>query len=55
MASYSNTSNPTSDLAVEETSPETSEQKTRRLRLQLEGWLRKIFEGHEEYLGCTPD
>jgi hypothetical protein len=55
MASYSTTSNLTSKPAVDETSPEASEQKARRLRLRVEAWLREIFEGHEEYLGCTPD
>ena len=55
MASHSTPSNLTTDLAVEEWSPEASEQKARRLRLQIEGLLHKIFEGHEEYLGYTPD
>jgi hypothetical protein len=25
------------------------------LRLRIESLLREIFEGHEEFLGCTPD
>ena len=25
------------------------------LRRRIESLLRKIFEGHEEFLGCTPD
>jgi hypothetical protein len=25
------------------------------LRQQIEALLRAIFEGHEEFLGCTPD
>jgi hypothetical protein len=25
------------------------------LRQRIEALLREIFEGHEEYLGCTPD
>lgn len=36
-------------------SAETDELKSAGLRQRIEVLLHKIFEGHEEFLGCTPD
>jgi hypothetical protein len=40
---------------VEHANLETYELRTSNLRQRFEALLRKIFEGHEEFLGWTPD
>jgi len=34
---------------------ETCRPERADLRQRIESLLRQIFEGHEEFLGCTPD
>jgi hypothetical protein len=37
------------------TAEPSNKQRPSGLRQRIESLLRKIFEGHEEYFGCTPD
>jgi hypothetical protein len=55
MAATPTVSNPKLSLDVRQTVSETSELKLTGLRQRIEALLREVFEGHEEYLGVTPD
>jgi len=46
---------PLTSLEPDETGQEVHQPERAGLRQRIEALLRKIFEGHEEYLGCTPD
>jgi hypothetical protein len=41
--------------SAEQNFAEVSEHKPLRVRQRIKVLLRDIFEGHEEYLGVTPD
>jgi hypothetical protein len=40
---------------ADHTGQEVRQPETVDLRQRMESLLREIFEGHEEFLGCTPD
>ena len=48
---------PTTELRLEtgKTAIETCEPKMAKLKPYLKDLIRKVFEGHEEFLGWTPD
>jgi hypothetical protein len=54
MAANPNIANPGLSLHAQPTASEASELKI-TLRQRIEALLRDVFEGHEEFLGRTPD
>jgi hypothetical protein len=55
MAANPNIANPSLTLHAQQTASEASELKLTGLRQRIEALLREVFEGHEEFLGWTPD
>jgi hypothetical protein len=55
MAANPNIANPRLSLHAQQTVSEPSELKLTGLRQRIEALLREVFEGHEEFLGWTPD
>ncbi len=52
MTSHASIAHPDSVLAE---AGRVIERHTERARLRIEQLLREIFEGHEDFLGVTPD
>lgn len=46
---------PESIPVAQEAESQTDSLKPTSLKQRIEVWLREIFEGHEEFLGWTPD
>jgi hypothetical protein len=46
---------PLTSLDPDRTGQEVRQPETADLRQRIEALLREIFEGHEEFLGCTTD
>jgi hypothetical protein len=56
MTAYSNVTCPTLTLVdADHTGQQVRQPERVNLRQRIEALLRKIFEGHEEFLGVTPD
>jgi hypothetical protein len=56
MTAHSTIAHPNlTSTAAESVSLEIGELRSPNLRQRIEALLRKVFEGHEEFLGWTPD
>ncbi len=55
MAANPNIANPSLTLPAQQAASEANELKLTALRQRIEALLREVFEGHEEFLGWTPD
>jgi len=56
MTAHPTIANPNlTSTAAESVSLEIGELRSPNLRQRIQALLRKVFEGHEEFLGWTPD